>query len=517
MALLCALFATTGHAQSYKLRSAVGTNLAAVEYWSSQLPFVDVMKSSSAWVSGDKDTWDNKQAIAVDADGWVRSLAPGQIARTLMLRAIGGNYPAGQYVVRYKGQGTLGFAGSVVVLARKPGEILLQVTPDAEGLLVNLEATSPGDYLRDIQVTLPGGVCEGDPFRHAASASQCRRQRFLAYADHARDILFNPVFLERLRAYSVLRFMDWMRTNNSQEGAWQERVLPSHRTWTTPKGVPVEVMVELANRLDAHPWFTLPHLADAAYARSFALAVKAGLERSLRVNVEHSNEVWNGLFSQARGMTPELHAQRSRMLGEVFKGVLGADRVMAILGAQAASPATAVRAIDSLKALHGAALGIDAIAIAPYFGLTPDPMEAEKFAAMTLDELFAHVRTVSLPGSAATMKAYRTLANAHGLRLVSYEGGQHLVGILGAENNERLTALFLAFNRDARIRQMYLDNLAAWKDAGGELFVHFTDAGRYDKWGSWGALEYISQPRAAAPKFDALHSFIERNPVWWAR
>jgi len=23
------------------------------------------------------------------------------------------------------------------------------------------------------------------------------------------------------------------------------------------------------------------------------------------------------------------------------------------------------------------------------------------------------------------------------------------------------------------------------------------------------------QPRASAPKFDALQSFIERNPAWW--
>lgn len=33
--------------------------------------------------------------------------------------------------------------------------------------------------------------------------------------------------------------------------------------------------------------------------------------------------------------------------------------------------------------------------------------------------------------------------------------------------------------------------------------------------GTLGALEYMTQPRAASPKFDALQTFIETNPRWW--
>ena len=40
-----------------------------------------------------------------------------------------------------------------------------------------------------------------------------------------------------------------------------------------------------------------------------------------------------------------------------------------------------------------------------------------------------------------------------------------------------------------RAASLYLDYLQGWKDAGGQLFVHFTDVSRYDKWGDWGALE----------------------------
>ena len=53
--------------------------------------------------------WDNQQPLDVDQNGWVRSLAPGQIASSLMLRGFS-NYPAGQYLVRYKGEGTLAFS-----------------------------------------------------------------------------------------------------------------------------------------------------------------------------------------------------------------------------------------------------------------------------------------------------------------------------------------------------------------------------------------------------------------------
>jgi hypothetical protein len=90
-----------------------------------------------------------------------------------------------------------------------------------------------------------------------------------------------------------------------------------------------------------------------------------------------------------------------------------------------------------------------------------------------------------------------------------------MVGVGGAENDAALNSLFDSFNRDPRIKQLYLDYLADWKRAGGELFVHFNDVSRYIKWGRWGALEYVGQPRSESPKFDALQTFIEENPVWW--
>lgn len=508
-----------------KLRSAIGTNLAPVSYYSSQLPFVDVMKSASPWISGSSGgTWDTQQPLNLDANGWVRSLAPGQVARTLMLRAIPNHYPAGRYLVRYKGQGTIKIDYAARVVSQIPGEIVIDVNPGADdgGVYLGIEATNPNDYVRDIVVTMPGGICEDDPFTHAASAQACGSRRFLSYADNSDTIIFNPAFLSRLRSYSVLRFMDWMATNNAQISAWSQRTPVTYQNWGV---VPLEVMIELCNRLGAHPWFTIYHLVDDSFVNAFAQIVKAKLNPALRVYVEHSNEVWNWSFTQAayaeskgRAMNPPTnfngyHAFRTREIGNIFKTVIGAGRVVTVLGAQGGSRAITY-SIPEVIAKYGRH-DYDAIAIAPYFGITPNSAEASTYTAMTVDQLYAYARATVMPQAQAIIDMHAQIATTFGVKLLAYEGGQHLNGIRGAENNDQLAGLFIAFNRDPRIKQLYLDYLAGWKRAGGQAFVHYYDVGKFSKWGSWGALETIDQTRPAAPKFDAIQSFIEQNPVWW--
>ena len=514
--------------QPPQLRSAIGTNLAGIAAWTTQLPFLDVMKSSGDWISGDSTRWDNGQALDLDAKGWVRSLAPGQVAKKLMLREIGDRYPAGQYRVRYKGVGTLKFQFAARVLSHKAGEVLIEVKPDNDGIYVEIKATNPANYLRDIEIIMPGGICEGDPFTHVMTAKNCGERRFLSFDEYHRSILFYPVFADRLRAYSVLRFMDWMATNGSKVTNWSQRTPLSFHTWATPTGVPVEVMIALANRVGAHPWFTMPHQSDDAYALNFAQTVKARLDAALGVYVEYSNEVWNAMFpqyayaaDQGKIQKPAIdnmqyYGLRSQAVGVVFKNTLGSNRTVAVLSGQAVNPWTATRGLDYLTGRFGAAQTvIDAVAIAPYFAVMPDPAATGKYTAMTMDAFFEHVRTGILPQTITDTATYRAITNSHGLQLISYEGGQHMVGILGAQNNDKLSALFDAFNRDPRIKSLYLDYLAGWKQAGGTLFVHFSDVGKFSKWGSWGALEYATQPRSAAPKFDAIRGFIEQNPVWW--
>jgi hypothetical protein len=106
------------------------------------------------------------------------------------------------------------------------------------------------------------------------------------------------------------------------------------------------------------------------------------------------------------------------------------------------------------------------------------------------------------------------MVTSRGVSLIAYEGGQHLVGD-GGENNAAINALFDSANRDPRMELFTRPYLYAWKASGAKLCVDFVNCNGYSMWGRWGALEYLDQPRANAPKFDALQTLIEQNPAWW--
>src|SRR5262249_43377055 len=101
------------------------------------------------------------------------------------------------------------------------------------------------------------------------------------------------------------------------------------------------------------------------------------------------------------------------------------------------------------------------------------------------------------------------LANTVGLTPIAYEGGQHLAGYGGTENDDVVSDLFIAANRDRRMGDVYLEYLNAWRDAGGGMFMLFNDITAPTKFGSWGLLEYVSQLPTSAPKYQAVMSFLD--------
>jgi hypothetical protein len=109
------------------------------------------------------------------------------------------------------------------------------------------------------------------------------------------------------------------------------------------------------------------------------------------------------------------------------------------------------------------------------------------------------------------MTAYAGEAKKRGLRLLAYEGGQHLVGYQGAENHEKLMNLFHAVNRHPKMKELYRDDLSNWTEAGGGLFCVFSSMGRYSKWGSWGVLENAAQDLGKAPKYQALREYLDKS------
>jgi hypothetical protein len=288
--------------------------------------------------------------------------------------------------------------------------------------------------------------------------------------------------------------------------------------------VPVELLVDLANRLEADPWFCIPHLADDDFVRRFATVVRDRLARGRTAWIEYSNEVWNGSFDQHKHA--ESQGQSRRLGGEPFEAALhyAAQRSTEIFqiweqvfgGPQRLSrvvPGWAGNAEASAKVLAFRDCGRrgDVLAVAPYLGLTPGPEgeapTARTVAGWSLDQLFEHLERKVLPDAVQAMKDSRREADRYGLRLVAYEGGQHLVGIQGAENDEALTRLFQSANGHPRMGDLYRRYYAAWVEAGGDLFCHYSSVVNWSKWGSWGLLRYHDQPPGTSPKFMATMSW----------
>ncbi|GAB4243898.1 MAG: hypothetical protein OHK005_08540 [Candidatus Methylacidiphilales bacterium] len=439
----------------------------------------------------------------LDEKGWVRSLEPGCWAETLVLTIRGGRYPGGAYTVLYDGEGTLAFGGPVQVESEAPGRIVLQVTPQqGEAIFIKIMTTNPENYLRNIRVILPG------------------------FEENYAEQLFDPIFLERWKGMAVLRFMDWGHTNNSPLSEWSDRPTLDKAVWTGRKGIPVEVMIELSNRLKIEPWFCIPHQATDDFVRKFAELVKEKLDPSLRVHLEYSNEVWNNMFEQARwaerkakelGLGPpdrpwegraEFYAKRAVEIFKIWEDVFGGkERLVRHLAWQSSSR---VDWTGSKLLAHTQPGEVDALSIAPYLGMNipansdnPERLTAEKVAAMSVEEILDYVEKEALPKSIEEIQRHKGVADRYGVLLTAYEGGQHLVGVSGGENNEEMTKKFHEANRHPRMGEIYTKYFDAWKTAGGDVFCVFASVGLWNKWGSWGLAEFYDEQPASVPKYKA--------------
>jgi hypothetical protein len=287
--------------------------------------------------------------------------------------------------------------------------------------------------------------------------------------------------------------------------------------------VALEYCLQLANTLDADPWLCLPHLADDDYVRNFAKLVKEKLNEKRKVYVEYSNETWNTQFEQAKyckekglalglsksGYEAQLRysAQRSVEVFKIFEEVFGGkERLVRVLATHSANPWTGTTEMDWQEAYKNA----DAVAIAPYFGHSfGDPKTADKVSQMTADEIIDGCKEM-LAKNKQKNETYAAETKKRGLKLMCYESGQHLVGVAGAENNEKLTKLFHEVNRHPRMKELYLEDLKNWQDIGGDTFCVFSSMGHYTKWGSWGVMEYYDQKETDAPKMMALREWMKK-------
>jgi hypothetical protein len=515
-------------------RSSLGTNTTFLKDFSGEYPFVDAFKLSRMWFSGRARNapggfvWEERKPLALDDRGWVRKLEPGQVARTLFFffdRRL--KYPSGRYVLLYDGDGQMEFNNATVVDVQAK-KMVLQVDSTQGGFGLTITQTNPENYLRNMRLIMPGGVCKADPYRACGKDADCGTGACERFEENYRTQIFHPTFLDRMKSYAAIRYENWQDVDNSPQSAWSHRPRLTDARFTR-FGAPIEVITELSNRLGAHAWINVPHLADDGYVEGLATYLRDHLDPSLLVYLEHSNEVWNGIYEQARylveqaerqkiGRDPNhgailLHSRRSREIFRIFERVFGGrQRLVRVLSSHPGNPWWT----EQLLTMEDAHKEADAVAITGYFGhRLGHPDSAARLKSMTMDQVMDEVAEAART-TIEFQKPQFELAKKFGLQMLAYEGGEHLTAVGPALNDVALNEVLDRAGVHVRMKQIYLDHLTRWKAAGGGLFMHFVNCViSTPRTGRFGALTYLEQPREQAPKFDALMEFIEKNPRWW--
>lgn len=505
----------------------VGTNLNAVTDWSTQHPFLNLFKTSRSWIPQREGLWNTEEADQLDLDeyGWVKSLPDPDDPNVeyTHVATLMNYYHGGEFVVLYDGEGTIEYGLDVAKdrEASAPGRDVIESKQDFDQpITIQLKVTETdpnqtGDYIRNIRV-VP-----------------------IEYEDNYDELVFNPEFLEKVDDFGALRFMDWMQTNNSEQRTWEERPEVEDARYTVA-GVPLEIMIELANELDRDPWFNIPHMATDNYVSQFAQVVEANLEPELEVYVEYSNEVWNAQFEQyswvrdngpIEGDPYKSYGVRSAQINEIWKEEFDNDydRVQFVLGTQTRNRWVADQVLNYREWDPTAEYeyDIDAIAITGYIsGNLGDPQHESTIESWitdpNIDEFAMAVAQIedgsvlddesgTLVETAENFQYYSELAQQHGLEVVVYEGGSHVVGRGGVQNNELITDFFIELHRREEFYDLYTQLLESWEDPNGirTLYMNFLDIGTPSRWGSWGTLETVAQD--SSPRYDALIDFIRNH------
>ena len=492
------------------------------------------------------------------------------------------------------------------------------------GLEVSITEIDPADPIRNIRIIMPGGICKGSPFTRVNGPADCGITPYVSFVAvlkaNRNAIVFNPDYLNFSKDFRVLRMMNLMEASprrpesqtfnpcpayptyltlqTSAESAaydtavaaynscilqpltWAQRPTLEQPSWggsyktsvLKRQGVPLEVVIALANLLKAHPWLNIPHNADDDYISRYASLVADELDDSLIAHIEYSNEVWNSGFwghnynnlkgaqdstisamtnfasrDTAYSVRTRYYAKRSTAVFTSFENEFTDNtRLKRILGGQHKNASIT----GHMLSYDNTTEHTDAVAIAPYFhgcwsrttnNNCADTTTVTKTIseATSLDHIFETIdgtydNTVGITDavrgdpdnldgaikSLVAQKAQLDLITSRKIDLYAYEGGQHLTvkwgdTTLTNDRKNNLLDFIYSANRDPRMKDRYTTLLNGWRDAGAKLFVVFTAPQTFNRYGTFGIKEHINSTRDSSPKYDAALTFQEAlNGCW---
>ncbi|WP_224826743.1 calcium-binding protein [Cognatishimia sp. MH4019] len=527
----------------------VSFNLSSIADWATQQPFIDLVKSSRAWTGQDTEfNWvpsdEVDDVLEADEDGWPVDI-PDDFNHVALFWAWDGGqeqqhfapeYRAGRYILEHEGEGTIEIPNAQIH-SEEDGRIVFEIdgTSNLEIRITETDPSNEGDYLRNIAV-------------------------FREEHEELLDIgaVFNPDWIHLIEDSAQLRFMEWMRVNDSSDGIWNDRTHLNNVTYATEQGPPVEVMVLLANQIGADPWFTMPQEATEEYIRNFAEYVGDNLDPELKAHVELGNEAWNTAFPATQSLiqraeldwgetggasNPAYLSYQSKLATEmatIWKDVFADDadsRLVTVLGTFASNSFVSEQLIEAPLWLEhepeeyvDPSSVFDALGTTTYFGagVIADPQVRSEFLTAIddpeidinqylFDMLGSHGPWHGLPDVAEELEAQSVIADQHDLSLIAYEGGQHVHHLFAVQDisDEEIASMQSAlagFVRSDEMAQLYRDLWDIWSAASDGPFMQFTDVDSPTKFGSWGLYDALDDE---SPRSNALAELNQNSSAWW--
>ena len=525
----------------------LGYNTSGLHHLASSNPFIDIFKISRGWITSCEYNWQanhpidpgcakkksfntkESDKVAVDSNGWPTRLPTrGEAPIYTSINAIWDmpdNFPVGKHFVTYQGDADIKVLGDVQIIRQIPGRIDFNLRSAKRNLRLHITRINPKNYIRNIKV-IP--------------------QKYAGIYTHQ---TFNPEYLKTSRNFNSIRFMPWQNTKDTNLSQWRSRATPQTAFYNHDAGMPVETMVDLANASQAAPWFSMPHKATDGFMRNFAQTVKARLNPHQKVYVEYSNEVWNSMYpathyaaQQGLKLWPRgkldiknpgtrrlflalnYNAKRSKEMCRIFKQSLG-NRAICVVSAYGSAPKMAEELMTCPLVGGNCYKSFDAYAVAPYFGdyiarIENRPL-VKRWAAQGntgVNQLFREIMHGGLAkdkiqgGAIENAVAERinknvALTKKYGVKLLAYEGGQHLLRVDRPHtiHDPKIYRLFANANRHPQMGNAYRKYLNAWNRAGGGMLMHFNGVAAIDDRNYFPMLEKAG---TSSPKYNAMINYI---------
>lgn len=475
---------------------------------------------------------------ALGADGWplgnwnVRAISNWEAANA----GTGVRYPkdTGDYVFTAKGQGEVYCSGASVVSQSYVNGVTMATirrTDSTQDMDVGMRnCIGP---VRDIRIWRPG----------YANSTQ-------TFTNEIKAIVSTGVAFRGMNSMETNVDSDLLAARAAVVGAdgkldWADRPKLTDPNWTSPFGLPVELMIQLAKETGASPYINISNYASADYYTNLAKLCKAEIP-GIPVYLAPSNETWQrGRKDFYQG--PQIEAEAKAYTGTPSLQDPAYGPANAWYASQRYTLVLAYKISDAFRSVYGntemgktvrvlfecqsgqPALAADTLAwawkvypkppkyylwglmSAPYYGASVSDTATKQqiidgvFAGQSKKIAWDEVLPQENPRRYHNPEAqYYSIAQAHELAWGCYEAGLDLRGPNRANN--------IAVSYDAQAKDFTTANVAVCMAQGCQLYMYYKATSAY------GAYTYGATDDATLltnPRFAGLAQAAQTDPRRW--